>query len=119
MLGMARMAYFFWPPVPGWGGTGRSRKVQASRSAGGSRIRSSLPGRASVKRLVLVAVLCGVGMLVPTMASAAVKQIVANENGSTYCITVDNGPTAVTFTVRAPGGGVLFTKQITTPVAGT
>jgi hypothetical protein len=71
-----------------------------------------------VKRLVLVAVLCGVGMLVPTMASAAVKQIVANENGSTYCITVDNGPTAATFTIRAPGGGVLFTKQVTTPVAG-
>ncbi|MDX6579540.1 MAG: hypothetical protein QOJ47_1089 [Gaiellales bacterium] len=71
-----------------------------------------------MKRLVLVAALCGVGMLVPTMASAAVKQIMANENISTYCITVDNGPTAVTFTARAPGGGALFTKQSTTPVAG-
>jgi PKD domain len=72
-----------------------------------------------VKRLVLVAALCGVGMLVPAMASAAVKQIVVNENVSTYCITVDNGPSAVTFTARAPGGGALFTKQITTAVAGT
>ena len=71
-----------------------------------------------MKRLVLVAALCGVGMLVPTMASAAVKQIVANENSSSYCITVDNGPTAVTFTARAPGGGTLFTKQSSTPVAG-
>ena len=55
--------------------------------------------------------------MLPTVASAAVKQIVVNEASASYCIAVDNGPTAVTFTIRAPGGGVLRTKQVTTPTA--
>ena len=61
----------------------------------------------SVKRLVLVAALAA-GCLVPGCrvggGQADPRQ---RERRRSYCIAVDNGPTAVTFTVRAPGGAML------------
>jgi hypothetical protein len=70
-----------------------------------------------VKRFVLVAALSGVGLLVPAVASAAIHQIVVKPTFAVYCIAVDNGPAGVTFTMRAPGGGVLRSARSTTPVA--
>jgi hypothetical protein len=69
-----------------------------------------------VKRFVLAAALAVGCLMLPAAASAAVHQIFIN--GSSYCVAVDNGPTAVTFTERAPGGGVIRTKQATTATAG-
>jgi hypothetical protein len=55
--------------------------------------------------------------IVPGYADAAVKQF-DELNSSSYCLTVDNGPTAVDFTVKAPGGGALQTLHVTTSTAG-
>ena len=71
-----------------------------------------------MKRLVLAAALAAGCLVLPAAASAAVKQILVLESSSSYCIAVDNGPTAVTFTERAPGGAVVRTKQATTAAAG-
>ena len=70
-----------------------------------------------MQRFVLTAALAAGCLVLPAAASAAVKQIVVNEDSGSYCVSVDNGPTAVTFTVRAPGGGVLRTKQVSTATA--
>jgi hypothetical protein len=71
-----------------------------------------------VKRFVLAAALAVGCLMLPAAASAAVHQILINEGASSYCVAVDNGPTAVTFTERAPDGAIVRTKQATTATAG-
>jgi hypothetical protein len=71
-----------------------------------------------MKRFLLAATVVGVGALLPSAASAAVKQIDLKLDSPTYCIAVDNGPTAATFTVKAPDGTVIQTATDTTATAG-
>ncbi|MEO9175485.1 MAG: hypothetical protein ABI317_08205, partial [Gaiellales bacterium] len=70
-----------------------------------------------MKRLVIAAATIALGLL-PSAASAAVKQIDAQAGSSTYCITVDNGPSAVTFTEKTADGATLATARATAAVTG-
>ena len=70
-----------------------------------------------MRRLVIAAAIAATGLL-PSAASAAVKQISIAVGSDSYCIAVDNGPTGVTFTAVAPGGGTLVSVPSGAGVVG-